>query len=134
MQYAGNARRYGHSELDFIVIGDRKTPPETADFCRSLPHYPCTYLDLAAQQAFLKPFPELWSHLRFDSIQRRNIGMLMAYTQGADVVITIDDDNFALDQDFVGFHSIASTVQDLPVYASTSGWFNVCRSEEHTSE
>ena len=86
-----------------MVIGDRKSPPETADFCKSVPHYPCAYLDIPAQQEYLSRFPELWSHLRFDSVGRRNIGILLAYENGADVVITIDDDNFVMDQDFVGF-------------------------------
>jgi hypothetical protein len=126
IQYARNARGYGHSELDFIVIGDRKSPPETADFCKSVPHYPCVYLDIPAQQQYLKRFPELWNHLRFDSIQRRNIGILMAYENGADVMITIDDDNFVMDQDFVGLHSVVGSSPDLLAYGSTSGWFNVC--------
>jgi hypothetical protein len=126
-QYAENARYYGHQDLAFLVIGDRKSPPETAAFCRTLEQwYPCTYLDLAAQQKYLERFPELWAHLRFDSIQRRNIGLLLAYERGAEVVITVDDDNFVLGQDFVGLHGAAGTVRELPVWASTSGFFNVC--------
>ena len=50
----------------------------------------------------------------------------MAGENGADVVITIDDDNFVLDQDFVGLHGVAGTVRNLRTYGSTSGWFNVC--------
>ena len=107
LEYAQNARRYGHKSLDFVVVGDRKSPPGTADFCKSVPHYPCVYLDIPAQQEYLRRFPELWTHLRFDSIQRRNIGMLLAYENGADVVITIDDDNFVTNQDFVGLHRAA---------------------------
>ncbi|PYT23144.1 MAG: hypothetical protein DMG57_32935 [Acidobacteria bacterium] len=30
-KYAQNARYYGHSAVDFVVIGDRKSPPHTAD-------------------------------------------------------------------------------------------------------
>src|SRR6267378_3165212 len=126
-KYAQNARYYGHSAVDFVVIGDRKSPPHTADFCKSVEaYYPCAYLDIPAQQKYLDRFPELWRHLPFDSIQRRNIGVLMAWENGADVVITIDDDNFVLDQDFVGLHGVAGTVRDLRTYGSTSGWFNVC--------
>ena len=126
LKYAENAQRYGHKNLDFVVVGDRKSPPGTADFCKSVPHYPCVYLDIPAQREYLSRFPELWSHLRFDSVQRRNIGTLLAYENGADVVITIDDDNFVMEQDFVGFHGVAGTVRELPTYRSTSGWFNVC--------
>jgi hypothetical protein len=56
-KYAQNARQYGHQELDFIVIGDRKSPPETGDFCKSVPHYPCAYFDIPAQQKYMERFP-----------------------------------------------------------------------------
>jgi hypothetical protein len=126
-QYAENARYYGHKEVDFVVIGDRKSPAGTAEFCQTLTqYYPCCYLDIPAQQKYLDRFPELWTHLRFDSIQRRNIGLLLAYENGADTVITIDDDNFVLNQDFVGLHSVVGTVRELPTYGSTSGFFDVC--------
>jgi hypothetical protein len=125
--YAQNARRYGHTDLDIIVIGDRKSPPETADFCETVnPLCPCTYVDIISQADYLAGFPELWRHIRFDCIQRRNIGMLMAYRNGADVVITIDDDNFVTNQDFVGLHGIAGTRRKVNLYASTSGWLDVC--------
>jgi hypothetical protein len=125
-KYAENARYYGHRDVDFIVIGDRKSPLETGEFCKTVPHFPCSYLDVASQEQYLGRFPELREHLRFDSIQRRNIGLLLAYERGADVVITIDDDNFVMDQDFVGSHGIVGTVRELPTYGSTCGWFNVC--------
>ena len=129
--YARNARDYGHTEVDFIVIGDRKSASGTAEFCQTINEYfPCTYLDIPAQEKYLNRFPELWRHLRFDSIQRRNIGMLMAYEQGADIIITIDDDNFVMNQDFIGLHAIAGASPELVSYASTSGWFNVCSALE----
>ncbi len=127
LQYVKNARSYGHRDLDLIVIGDRKSPPETADFCKTVAdYYPCAYWNIEAQRDYLGRFPELWKHVRFDCIQRRNIGMLMAWENGADLIITIDDDNFVLPQDFIGLHSCAGTVRELTAYASTSGWFNVC--------
>ncbi|MBV8819680.1 MAG: hypothetical protein JO022_15070 [Acidobacteriaceae bacterium] len=125
-KYAENARYYGHTDLDMIVIGDRKSPAETAAFCNSVPHYRCEYMDIPAQQKYMDRFPDLWSHLRFDSIQRRNIGLLWAYENGADVVITIDDDNFVMNQDFVGLHGVVGSRRELLTYGSTSGWFNVC--------
>ena len=125
--YAKNARDYGHREVDFVTIGDRKSKPGTAEFCKTIEEfYPSTYLDIDEQKRYLDRFPELWQHLKFDSIQRRNIGILMAYENGADVVITIDDDNFVMNQDFVGAHSVVGQKLSLPTYASTSGWFNVC--------
>src|SRR5271170_7671929 len=80
--YEANARRFGH-EVDFIVVGDKKTPLEAAAFCESIPN--CTYLDLKKQEKIMTPFPALWSHIPLNSIERRNIGMLEAYKNGADV-------------------------------------------------
>ena len=77
--YAENANRYGHRDLDIIVIGDRKSPSGTEAFCKTIDaQLPCKYFDIPAQQEYLSAFPELWRHIRFDCIQRRNIGMLMA--------------------------------------------------------
>jgi hypothetical protein len=129
--YAENAKYYGHSDVEFIVIGDRKSPSGTAEFCKTIEnYYPCAYLDIPAQQRYLDRFPKLWEHLKFDSIQRRNIGMLHAYEHGADTLITIDDDNFVMNQDFVGLHGMVGSKAHLPAYGSTSGWFNVCAALE----
>jgi hypothetical protein len=127
LDYARNACQYGHSDLDFIVIGDRKSPPEIADFCKNIDRlYPCAYWDIPAQERYLARFPDLWRHLRFDSIQRRNIGLLMAWRNGANVAITIDDDNFITNHDFIGLHGTVGTVLQMTVYSSTSGWLDVC--------
>lgn len=127
-KFAENARIYGHSDVEFVVIGDRKTPAEVRGFCDEISRtsYSTVYLDIEDQKRYLDRFPDLWSHLRFDSIQRRNVGLLYAYESGADVIITIDDDNFVMNQDFVTLHRKAGCYYELPVYESTSGWFNVC--------
>ena len=125
--YAQNVSRYGHTDVDILVIGDRKSPPETAAFCQAVDRTcPCVYLDIPAQEKRFAAFPELWRHIRFDCIQRRNIGMLLAYRNGADVAITIDDDNFVTNQDFAGLHGLAGSSRKIALYASTSGWLNVC--------
>ena len=62
----------------------------------------------------------------FHSIQRRNIAVLKAWEDGADVVITIDDDNWMLNHDFVGLHRIVAEQPESPAVESSSGWFNVC--------
>jgi len=52
---------------------------------------------------------------------------------GADVVITIDDDNFLSNQDFVGAHGLAGQRATLALIESTSGWYNVCAALEEQS-
>jgi hypothetical protein len=127
-KYGENARRHGHSDLKFIVIGDRKSPAETRAFCDSIAKdwFSCEYLDIEDQRVYLQRFPELGEHLIFDSPSRRNIGILKAFEDRARVMITIDDDNLILNQDFVRCHGVVGTTPELPVYESTSGWFNVC--------
>ena len=34
--YAENVQRYGHGDVDIIVIGDRKSPPDTEAFCQAI--------------------------------------------------------------------------------------------------
>jgi hypothetical protein len=115
--------------LDFVVIGDRKTPGGVGEFCEGIARdlYPCEYMDIESQRQYLEGrFPSLWSHLRFDSIQRRNVGILRAWENGADTIITIDDDNWIMNQDFVTLHGRVGRTLQLPVVMSTSGWYNVC--------
>jgi hypothetical protein len=134
-KYGQNARFFGHSDLNFVVIGDKKTPPETRTFCERLSaqHYPCSYLGIEEQQSYLERYPALWNHLPFNSIQRRNIGLLKAWEDGADIVITIDDDNWMLNHDFLHLHSIVGQSRELPAFETSSGWFNVCSMLEEAS-
>jgi hypothetical protein len=54
--------------------------------------------------------------------------MLVAYQEGCDPIITIDDDNYRVDDDFIGGHQLAGRVVTLPALVSESGWVNVCAS------
>lgn len=129
--YCQNAKKFGYKNLNFIVIGDKKTPPEVAPFCKDLQKrygYKVLYYNIEEQLKFLKDFPELSEHLPFNSIQRRNIGLLKAYLLDSEVIITIDDDNFVIeDQDFVGYHSIVGKEKEFISLKSSLGWFNVCQ-------
>jgi hypothetical protein len=88
------------------------------------------FLDVVDQLRYLSNFPELATTLPWNCIQRRNVSFLYAYEQGADVIITIDDDNFIMEgdtaSDFIGAHLRITAKCDIPVVSSDSGWFNVC--------
>jgi hypothetical protein len=136
--YAEDARQFGRSEVCFIVVGDRKTPVAARAFCDGLRRSfasEIAFLDLEDQAAYLACYPELERHLPYDSIQRRNIGMLLAYEGGAEVIITIDDDNFLAEPDFVGQHGIVGSNNTVEAFGSPLGWINVCDflQEEHGS-
>jgi hypothetical protein len=125
--YVKNIKRYGH-DCFFVIIGDKKTPPETKDYCNKIKREYRTdvqYLDVNDQILYLKRFPELNRHLVYNSIQRRNIALIFAYEQGAETIITIDDDNFILNKDFVRLHSVGQ-VKEMEVIFSNTKWFNVC--------
>jgi len=85
-KFAEIAKRDGWT---FVVVGDKKTPryyyQEELD---------CVYLTPQDQEEISK---ELSDVIGWKSIQRRNIGLLYAYQQGADVVATVDDDNIPYD-------------------------------------
>lgn len=132
--YAKNIRDYGHLGVDIIVIGDRKTPEAAWELCNSIDN--CAYYDLDAQHWYLKRFPELAKHLPENSIARRNIGHLMAYERGADVIIMLDDDNLATTQDVIKHHSVVGQMAMRTTYGSSNGWFNVCSAlkEKHGVE
>lgn len=127
--YVENLAKHGHDEAGIIVIIDRKTPPSVYERCgyhaRHGRQVICPTLD--EQEQFLSRFGALAGRIPYDSDNRRNIGFLMALERGADVMITIDDDNFVMDDsDFVGEHLVAGTTTTLPQVSSSDGWINLC--------
>lgn len=66
-----------------IVVGDLATPPDYR-LARG------TYMSPADQEAIDK---ELSALIGWNCIQRRNLGFVLAWQMGADIVATVDDDN-----------------------------------------
>ncbi len=126
-----NAHRFGHAErLRLVVVGDRQTPAATAAYLAELAsRYAAkvTYLDLAAQHTLLRRWPTLDLLLRYDCVQRRNLGYLQAAIDGAEVIVSVDDDNYATSDDFLGPHKIVGRTVELPLVSHASGWWNVCQ-------
>ena len=130
--YAANAAAHGHPKdaVTFVVAGDVKTPASAADCVATISDrfgFRAVYLGVSEQEAYLEAYPELDAHLPWSCIQRRNVAFLWAYEHGADVVITIDDDNFVAtggdgrgdgqtEEDFVGRHCIVGTTQSLEAF------------------
>lgn len=67
-----------------VVVGDKKTPH------LEYKELDCVYLSPDIQESISK---ELSDSIGWNSIQRRNMGFLFAYQQGADIIATVDDDN-----------------------------------------
>src|SRR5688572_44866 len=127
--YVANLRRFGYESADLIVIVDRKTPPSVAERCehhrRGGMSVLCPTLD--EQEQFLARFPSMAGRIPYNTDNRRNVGFLMALDRGAEVLISIDDDNYLLDDvDFVGEHLVTGTAVELEALESSDGWFNIC--------
>jgi len=77
-------------DVRFFVAGDEKTPSEVLHFCGELmhcsvvggTHYACDAL------------------IGWNTIARRNIALLEALKWGADIIVSIDDDNIPLDNEY----------------------------------
>ncbi|HUC55118.1 MAG TPA: hypothetical protein VMR90_13785 [Candidatus Cybelea sp.] len=120
----------GRKDLCFVVVGDKKTPPEAEQYCSSLNSrygFPMEFFSLWRQRDYLRRFPELDQYLPYDSVQRRNIGMLYAYELGCQLILTVDDDNYVLQPDLLDCHLRTDTQVRLKAFSSSSGWMNPCQ-------
>ncbi|MET7854117.1 hypothetical protein AB0D78_45225 [Streptomyces avermitilis] len=126
----------GRTDLDVVIVGDRKSPPQTREWLQRLDWagHRWTYLDVDDQEKWNARVPALGSLLPWNSIQRRNLGYLHAAEQGAEVIISIDDDNHVTEDDFLAGHSIVGTTTEVTCVQTESGWANVCnllRTDSH---
>lgn len=137
--YAENARAHGHDDVFFVVTADKKTPAECREYCEGLQQrhgYPVHFMGVPEQEAWLEDYPELRCNTPWNCIQRRNISFLVAYEQGCDVMCTIDDDNYVVDQsaDYIGHHLKCGDVCELEglvdatpaTEGGLNGYVNVC--------
>ncbi|MBI2913617.1 MAG: hypothetical protein HYY03_06825 [Chloroflexi bacterium] len=128
--YAENARQYGHKDVGFIVVGDRKTPHEEARRIVAEARwegFEAEYWDVERQEAWLAQFPALAPMIPWNSDNRRNVGFLVALERGAATIISTDDDNFAIPEwDFFGEHAIVGQAVEIETLGSSNGWVNPC--------
>jgi hypothetical protein len=129
--YYHNFDKFGHlDQIEVIVIPDKKTPASAWERCRDLTargvRADCPTLD--EQEAFLKTAGLPADFVPYNSDNRRNVGYLMALARDCDFVISLDDDNFARDdEDAFAAHSIvAAPSASLETIDSPSGLFNIC--------
>jgi hypothetical protein len=127
--YTENIDRYDHkSDVTIIIVGDRKTPPdarETVEFFTK-GGFDIQFLDIEWQIKYLVKYPDLFEIIPENSDNRRNVGFLFALEQGAEVIISVDDDNFPLENvDFVGEHSVVNKIISEPKAVGEDGWFNI---------
>ncbi len=127
--YLANLENHGRVDAtDLLVVIDRKTPPSVAAACAEAARrgFRVECPTLEEQERFLAKFPSMRDRIPYDSDNRRNVGFLMALDRGADLLISIDDDNFCLEgSDFVGEHEVVGEERLLEEIESSDGWLNI---------
>lgn len=112
------------------IIGDRKTPASVwkaaADAQAAGFDVVCPTLE--EQEDYLSKLGLSENFVPWNSDNRRNIGFLQAWESGADVMISIDDDNFCRPgSDFFRTHLVVGeTVGSQLAAQAGDGWFNIC--------
>ena len=107
--------------VTFYVMGDKKTPhDETRRFVESLgnSHY---YSDKDQENLGYESSPIIG----WNKIMRRNIALLEALKNGADIIVTIDDDNIPMNENYFNdYLSIFTRPFRGMAIDSDLGWFN----------
>lgn len=127
-EYANNFRKYGHKNVEFIIVGDLKTPAGVEKVIKGIKQtgFEAEYLDITKQRRWMQQFPVLEQMIPYNSDNRRNIGYLIAVERGAKIIISIDDDNYVKEEDYLVRHQIVGTNQTLQTAESSNHWFNIC--------
>ena len=123
-------RQYRASDPDvlFIVAGDVSTPHEQVKaLCRELGN--AVYLDPQEQDRLGYKCGDV---IGYRSIQRRNIALLEAIRSGADVVVSIDDDNAPRHSSYFAELRRAFDLPNHSVAAGDGEWFNLGNYAEST--
>lgn len=128
-QYAENCRLYGHGDVIVIVVGDIATPGGIDAFLESVESvdFRPIYLGPRDQEKILRRSPDFAAFLPYNSVQRRNVGYLHAAELGAEMIISIDDDNQPLpEHDFIGDHSVVGNLIECDRVKASKVWYNTC--------
>ena len=129
-EYRKNILKFGHEKsVRVYLAGDNKSPATSYDDAADVSRegLKTTFLTIKAQHDYLKAYPEVDRMVPENSDNRRNVAYLMALEEGADVIISVDDDNLPADDvDFVGEHLCVGEDVRLPEAAGHNGWYNLC--------
>ncbi len=124
-----NISRYQDlNDVKIWVVGDNKTPESCAELALSLTKkgLETSYLDISCQNEWGKQCYEFYKRVPYNNETRRNIGYLSALQEGCEILISIDDDNYPIDDDLVGFHSNTGKAWEGKLICEESGFHNIC--------
>ena len=123
-----NASRYGHLEdVKVWVVGDRKTPASAASLAREISQrgLETVYLDVTQQDDWGRDFP-FYPTVPYSTDGRRVFGYLKALEEGCALLISIDDDNFPTEDDFIGHHKNTGQEWGGKLIREPQRFHNVC--------
>lgn len=117
---------FANTKIYFIP--DNKTPKEIYDLAENLKYSNKLNIwmpTISEQNKFLAGICNP-NFILENSDHRRNIGYIKAYADGVDVVVSMDDDNFPINDNFLDLHlqSLSSTAGD--VVESSNEFYNNC--------
>ena len=109
-------------DVMFFIAGDKRTPHnEVRHFIATLDNA-IYYSDTDQEKLGYK----CSSIIGWNKIMRRNLALLEAIKYGADIIVTIDDDNIPITQDyFESFKSLLGSCYHGPMVNTIKNWFNV---------
>lgn len=105
-------------DWNFIIVGDSKTPHEAYQALEKKYSH-VVYLSPEMQE---KRYKALSDSIGWKTVERRNIGYLYAYQEGADIVATVDDDNVPLPH--WGKNILVGNTIDVECYEPENGIFD----------
>lgn len=132
-----NIAKFGHlDKVKVWVIGDRKTPESCFELARNISDkgLEVQYHDVVSQDEWGKRCPDFYQRIPYNNETRRNIGYLMALEDGCETLISIDDDNFPLEDDLVAGHSLTGDKVPQNVIKEETGFHNICEYLEISPE
>ncbi len=128
-EYIKNVKHFGHeNDVAIYIAGDRKSPTtcEEEILTYEKENVDIRFLSIGWQHDYLQKFDGIDEMIPENSDNRRNVAYLLALEEGAEIVISVDDDNYPAKQfDFVGEHSVVGSISNSAEASGHNNWFNL---------
>ncbi|MGE5682216.1 MAG: hypothetical protein ACM34K_15215, partial [Bacillota bacterium] len=123
-------------QVKIWIVGDNKTPVIVGDIAQELTSngLETIYLDVEKQKEWGKKYLSFYDRIPYNNETRRNIGYLCALEDGCDLLISIDDDNFPTEEDFIGLHAVTGSSYSSGLISEVSGFHNICEYLQFTPD
>jgi hypothetical protein len=123
-----NLQRHGHlDKVKVWVVGDRKTPASAGElaFAISRKGLETVYFDVEQQDQWGKALP-FYKLIPYNTDGRRVFGYLKALEEGCRLMVSIDDDNYPMGDDFIGHHCRTGQKWTGAVLREPRKFHNIC--------